>query len=1005
MSQDLHRVLARQLRKLGLNAQLSPDAETWRKLLSVIDQTYRDADHDRYTLERSLALSSEEMQSLYQRQKSSYEARLSALFGTIHDLIWLKDTEGVYLACNPMFERYIGAKEAEIVGKTDYDLMAKDRADYARKHDLIAMSQKIPYFNEREAVFADDGHVAWMETIKTPMYDETGKLIGVIGIARDITARKQGEIALKRANDEMTALLRRNQVLMKTANDGIHVMDIQGNIVEVNDAFCDMLGYTREEALHLNAADWDAQWSCEELQERFRGFIGKSAVFETVHRRKDGTLLNVEISSTGVEIDGMPYLFAASRNITERKKIQEELNRRESYLTAIIENQDGMVWLKDRDGRYLAVNRKYVAVCGRDTQQIIGKTDFELWPRDVAEKYRADDMRVVATGESLRTEESGFDNGALRWYEAFKSPVFNETGEVVATTGSSHDITERRQAEDDLRIAAVTFETHEAILITDAHANIIRVNQAFTDVTGYTAAEVLGKNPRIMSSGRQDKTFYIEMWQQLLHTGSWSGEIWDKRKNGQIYPKWLNITAVKNEQRETTRYVAIFSDITARKQTEEEIRNLAFYDALTKLPNRRLFLERFRAALPVSVRNNNYGAVLFLDMDRFKVPNDTLGHDCGDLMLIEVAARIKSCVREMDTVARLGGDEFVVLIEEISSIKEEASRKVGRVAEKIRSSLARPYDLRGHEHHSSPSIGISLYRGNGESIDELIQHADMAMYQAKHSGRNAVRFFDPVMQHSVAEHTAITNDLYHAIARQELHLHYQLQIDGNYSPLGAEALLRWSHPQRGLLMPKQFIPIAEEGLLILDLDRWVLETACRQLYLWGKAERSRDLKLSVNVSAKQFAQSDFVPMVADILERHQANPARLKLELTGDMVLNDLDGTVKKMHALKALGIRLTMDDFGGGYSSLSYLKQLPLDQLKIGQEFVQGITMDGNDALLVEAIIDLANSFQINVIAEGVETEAQFAFLKHLDCMAYQGYLFGRPVPLPEFDRLLHTR
>jgi len=974
-------------------------------LLSDIDQTYRDADHDRYTLERSLALSSEEMQALYLRQKSSYEARLRALFGTIHDLIWLKSPEGVYLACNPMFERYIGAKESEIIGKTDYDLVDKELADYSCEHDRIAISKGAPCFNERSVAFADDGHIAWMETVKTPMFDESGKLIGVIGIARDISERKQSEIALKRANDDMAALLRRNQVLMKTANDGIHVMDIQGNIVEVNDAFCDMLGYTREEAGHLNATDWDAQWSSEELQEKFSKFIGKSAVFETVHRRKDGILLNVEISSTGVEIDGTPYLFAASRNITERKNILEELKRRESYLTAIIENQDGMVWLKDKEGRYLAVNQRYVAVCGKDIQQIIGKTDFELWPRDVAEKYRADDMRVVATGESLLTEESGFDNGALRWYETFKSPVFNEAGEVVATTGSSHDITERRQAEDDLRIAAVTFETHEAILITDVHANIIRVNQAFTDVTGYTAAEVLGKNPRIMSSGRQDKTFYVEMWQQLLHTGSWSGEIWDKRKNGQIYPKWMNITAVRNEQHETTRYVAIFSDITARKQTEEEIRNLAFYDALTKLPNRRLFLERFRAALSVSTRNNNYGAVLFLDMDRFKVLNDTLGHDYGDLMLIEVSARIKSCVREMDTVARLGGDEFVVLIEEIGSDKKEASRKVGRVAEKIRVSLALPYDLGGHEHHSSPSIGISLYRGNEETIDELIQHADMAMYQAKHSGRNAVRFFDPVMQHSVAEHTAITNDLYHAIARQELHLHYQIQIDGNYRPLGAEALLRWDHPQRGMLMPRQFIPIAEEGLLILDLDRWVLETACRQLFLWGKAEQTCDLKLSINVSAKQFAQPNFVDMVADTLERHQANPARLKLELTGDMVLNDLGGTVKKMHALKAIGVRLAMDDFGGGYSSLSYLKQLPLDQLKIGQEFIQGITLDGNDALLVEAIIDLANSFQVNVIAEGVETEAQLAFLKHLDCMAYQGYLFGRPVSLPDFDRFLYTR
>ena len=330
----------------------------------------------------------------------------------------------------------------------------------------------------------------------------------------------------------------------------------------------------------------------------------------------------------------------------------------------------------------------------------------------------------------------------------FKTSVFSPEKEHLISVFT--DITERKKAEEALRVAAVAFETHDAILITDANANIIRVNQAFTDITGYSQEEVLGKNPRIMSSGRQDKTFYIEMWQQLLHTGSWAGEIWDKRKNGQIYPKWLTITAVKNERQETTHYVAIFSDITARKQAEEEIRNLAFYDALTRLPNRRLFMDRFRAALTISTRRNDYGAVLFIDLDRFKTLNDTLGHDYGDLLLIEVAARIKSCVREMDTVARLGGDEFVVLIEGISEDQDEASRKVGLIAEKIRETLAHPYQLKSHEHHSSPSIGISLYRGNENPVDELLQQADMAMYQAKNSGRNAVRFFDPVMQQNVA---------------------------------------------------------------------------------------------------------------------------------------------------------------------------------------------------------------------------------------------------------------
>lgn len=688
---------------------------------------------------------------------------------------------------------------------------------------------------------------------------------------------KERTIELESAQQLTESLLRRNQVLMLTSMDGIHVMDMQGNILAANDAFCRMLGYTQKEVAGLNVADWDAQWPIEELRAKFRELVGKSAMFETLWRRKDGTLINAEISASSVELEGQNFIYVSGRDITGRK-----------------------------------------------------------------------------------------------------------------------------QTEEALRVASAAFETHEAILITDASANIIRVNQAFTDITGYSSAEVLGKNPRMMNSGRQDKAFYVEMWQQLLHTGAWSGEIWDKRKNGQIYPKWMTVTAVKNERQETIRYVAIFSDITARKQAEEDIRNLAFYDALTKLPNRRLFIDRFHAALPVSARHNNYGAVLFIDLDKFKALNDTLGHDYGDLLLVEVAARTKSCVREMDTVARFGGDEFVVLIEEISDDRDEASRKVGLVAEKIREALARPYRLKEHEHQSSPSIGISLYRGNEEAVDTLLKHADLAMYQAKSSGRNAVRFFDTVMQHNVAAHAELVNDLRRAIEQRHLHLYYQVQVDDNNRSLGAEALLRWIHPQRGMVMPDQFIPIAEESALIIEIDDWVLETACRQLVLWGGNARTRDLLLTINISSKQFALPDFVDKVAGMLRAHQVNPARLKLELTERMVLDDLDGTVKKMHALKALGVSLSMDDFGTRYSSLSYLKQLPIDQLKIDKGFVQAITKGSDDALLVQNIIDLVNNFNLSMIAEGVETEAQLASLKQRDCITYQGFLFGKAVPVEEFEKLL---
>lgn len=565
-------------------------------------------------------------------------------------------------------------------------------------------------------------------------------------------------------------------------------------------------------------------------------------------------------------------------------------------------------------------------------------------------------------------------------------------------------IEERIRTESQLRVAAIAFETHEAIMITDAGGTIIRVNNAFQIITGYSAEDVLGKNPRILSSGRHDSAFYEAMWQQLLSNGSWTGEIWDKRKNGQIYPKWLTITAVKNRAGETTEYVAIFSDITQRKQAEEEIFSLAFYDTLTRLPNRRFLIERIQQSMSASARNHLHGAILFLDMDRFKTLNDTMGHDHGDLFLIEVASRMQRSVRDMDTVARIGGDEFVILIEEISPNMEEASQKTALIAEKIRSTLALPYQLNGKEHHSSPSVGVCLFKGDAESVDDLLKHADMAMYQAKESGRNTVRFFDPSMQFAVESRAALEAELRLALPGEQFQLYFQIQLDSELKPLGAEALIRWQHPQRGMISPARFIPIAEDSSLIQEIGSWVLETACRQLSDWQKNALTRNLKLAINVSAQQFKRHDFVETVSGMLERYQIDPSHLKLELTESVVLSDVTDVIGKMHALKALGIRLSLDDFGTGYSSLSYLKQLPLDQIKIDQSFVRDITSDADDATMVQTIISLARHFELNVIAEGVETQEQFDFLKQNGCMAYQGYLFGKPLPLDAFEASLHT-
>lgn len=590
--------------------------------------------------------------------------------------------------------------------------------------------------------------------------------------------------------------------------------------------------------------------------------------------------------------------------------------------------------------------------------------------------------------------------GRIKWVERRCNAVFDSGGNQLRISGTLQDITEHEEAAIQLRIAAVAFDTQEAIMVTDRQANIVKVNKAFVTTTGYTESEVQGKNPRILKSGRHDDAFYQSMWQILSKHGRWSGEVWDRRKNGEIYPKWLTVTAVKSGSG-ISHYVAVFVDITERKQAEEEIRKLAYFDPLTELPNRRLMMDRLHLALHQSARTRNYGALMFIDLDNFKVINDTRGHDYGDKILIEVAHRLRDCVRDTDTIARFGGDEFVVLIEGLSISQQESAMQAGSVAEKIRAAISQNYLIMDTVYATSPSIGVVLFNGETIEIDELFKHADLAMYKVKESGRNAVRFFDPAMQIAIEKHAAIESDLRQALLKQEFRIHYQIQLDRELRPTGAEALIRWIHPVRGIVSPMQFIPVAEESSLILNIGNWVLESACRQIALW-RTGKLKHLSLAVNVSAQQFKQQDFVASVADLIHTYRIDPGLLKLELTESVVLSDVSEVVAKMHALKAIGIKLSMDDFGTGYSSLSYLKQLPLDQLKIDQSFVRDLSTDMNDAIMVKTIIDLAHNFKLEVIAEGVETQEQLEFLRKNGCGAYQGYLFGQPVTIDQFEALL---
>ena len=565
-------------------------------------------------------------------------------------------------------------------------------------------------------------------------------------------------------------------------------------------------------------------------------------------------------------------------------------------------------------------------------------------------------------------------------------------------------LNEYKQAQARLCIAATVFESQEGMMITDANACVLRVNNSFTKITGYTADDIIGKTPHILYSGKYDAKFYA-ICASVKNTGSWQGEILNRHKNGEIYPVYLIVTIVIDETSEIiTNYVATFNDMTQSKASAAKIEHLAFYDILTSLPNRRLLQDRLNTAFSSSTRSGKQSALLFIDLDDFKTLNDTKGHDVGDLLLQQVAQRLESCVRTGDTVARLGGDEFVVILENLSKQTIKTAALADVIGNKIIKKLNENYVLDKYVHHSTPSIGVTLFNSYEKSIDTLMKQADIAMYHAKASGRNAIRFFDPKMQDSINERVELEEDLRLALLRDEFELYYQPQIKHSNQIIGAEVLIRWNHPIRGLMLPDDFIPLAEETDLIVPIGLWVLRTACRQIKQWADDEHTKNIQLAVNVSVRQFYEIDFVAQVLEIIQESAINPNMVKLEITEGLVLNYINDTIFKMNELRKIGVRFSMDDFGTGYSSLSHLKKLPLDQLKIDQSFIADILSDSDDTSIVQAIIAMASKLNMEVIAEGVETEEQRSYLEQHDCLFYQGYLFGKPVPIEQFKDVLRS-
>lgn len=600
-------------------------------------------------------------------------------------------------------------------------------------------------------------------------------------------------------------------------------------------------------------------------------------------------------------------------------------------------------------------------------------------------------------GAPYEVEHRILVDGKVRWVrEQANVDVDPASGTPVFAVGTVHDITARKEEESALRLAARVFESSgEAIVITNEKAEVMAVNRAFVEMSGYRSEEIIGKNPRVLASGKHDREFYRIMWDDLNAHGYWQGEIWDRHKNGRVYPKWMSITAVRDVQGTVTNYVAIARDITEQAEAEKNIHFLAYFDVLTGLPNRTLLRDRLGQMIAVSHREQNKFALLFMDLDRFKYINDSMGHSVGDRLLQDVALRIQQNIREEDTVARLGGDEFIVLLRDTDV---EGASVVSR---KLLDALAAPYDLEGHTISTQASIGISIYPDHAQDADTLIKNADMAMYRAKEEGRNNYQFFRPEMNFRVDLLFSMEKDLRMALERGEFLLHYQPQADLTTGKLcGIEALLRWNHPEKGPISPGEFIPVAEETGQIVPIGTWVLRTACAQMVEWRKSGMT-DISIAVNLSIRQLRQPMLAEQVKAILEEFRLEPRYLELEITEGIMMGDNQIAMNFLSEMHELGVQLSIDDFGTGFSSLNYLKRLPVHKLKIDQSFVRDIESDEGDAAIIRSIISLGHRLNLRVIAEGVETQAQLDFLRIRGCDEIQGYYYARPMPaanIPEF-------
>lgn len=891
-------------------------------------------------------------------------------------LLMAFDADGIITLQEGRALESLGIKPGAEVGRQVMELY--------RDYPVIIENVKKAMSGEKANYEVDVEGIIFTVTLQ-PIMDDEGKLVEVIGVAYDVTEHRRAEQDKKQSEERYRTIV----AGMGEIGQGIFIVDKDCKVEYMNDVMIDWYGDHTGGHCFENKADNEN--SCELC--RLSQVIEDG---ETVHYRIGYKERRLDIIATPIiNPDGTNSKLEIIRDVTEEERTQEA-NRK---LSQAVEQSPASVMITNASGIIEYVNPRFEETSGYQANEVIGKSASMLKSGETQREEYNNLWETISRGDDWQGEfHNRHKNGVFYWERATISPVRNGNGDITHYMAIKENISKEKAAEEQLKLAATVFETaSEAVMITDDRSNILMVNRAFCLITEYSEEEVIGKNPSILSSGRHDDAFYADMFDQLSKTGSWEGEIWNRRKSGEIYPEWLSISTIRDNRGKPKQYVSLFSDITKRKRDEQKIRHQANFDSLTGLPNRSLFTDRFSRALDRAERDGKRVALLFIDLDRFKNINDTLGHTAGDQLLQEASRRLVHCLRKSDTVARLGGDEFTVILPDVKEIHNIEDAVI-----KILEALAEPYKLEGNDAFVSASIGVTVYPEDGRMVDTLLRNADSAMYRAKEKGRNGFQFFTLEMDIEAQERRLMEIAMHKAMDDLDFSVNFQPIYDLKTGEIASsEVLLRWHTPDHGFIPPDKFIPLAEDTGLINPIGEWVLMTACLTAIKWMD-DKGQGPKVSINFSSRQFQRHNVPELIRRALLKTGILPELITIEITESLLVSDDRTTMTQLEQIRDLGISLAIDDFGTGFSSLSYLKKFPISIIKIDKSFIQDVTKDDESAGLVQAILYMAKSLKLQVVAEGVETEEQAAFLKNHDCDFVQGYLYSKPIEGDDFIKLV---